>query len=124
MAEHIKGRCQGRTETQYEIKWNQQEVKMEWLTMEHETGSLSFFWDSVLAVDTFKRDFFSVDCICLAFQTPDGWIEVNEQMKGWGEFLAMVESRLAGFPPFKIWWFEVMLPAFQTNHARLWTKHS
>jgi hypothetical protein len=63
--------------------------------MENSTGSVSFAWDTVAAVDTFKRDLFSVDCICLAFETTEGWIEVNEDMQGWGDFLAMVESSLA-----------------------------
>jgi len=113
---------QGRSETQYEIVWDDRDVQVQWLTMENETGSASFPWDSVSAVDTFKRDCFAVDCICLAFETPKGWIEVNEDMKGWGGFLDALESSLPGFPPQKKWWRRVMLPAFETNHSRLWTR--
>jgi hypothetical protein len=122
VVERIKSRREGRTATEYRIIWNEENVRVEWLTLENDTGSLSFSWDSVLAVDTFKRDFFSVDCVCLAFETPDGWIEVNEEMQGWGDFLTAVESHLAGFPPQKNWWHDVVLPPFATNHARLWTK--
>ncbi len=90
--------------------------------MENETGCIAFLWNSVLAVETFKRDQFTVDCICLAFETKDGWIEVNEDMKGWGDFLSAVESHLAGFPPQANWFLNTMFPAFATNHARLWNK--
>lgn len=122
VAERIKSRLHGRTKTQYEIEWHQEDVQIKWLTIENEAGSFSFLWDSVLAVDTFKRDYGTTDCICLAFETPDGWFEVNEEMKGWSEFLDVVESRLVGFPPFKSWWRKVAFPAFEANHERLWTK--
>ena len=124
VAERIKSRREGRTSTEYRLSWDERNVNVEWLTLENETGSLTFSWDSVLAVDTFKRDFFTVDCICLAFETKDGWIEVNEDMKGWGDFLPAVASRLTGFPEQGKWWREVMLPPFATKHARLWTKLS
>lgn len=122
VAERIKSRCEGRTNTQYEILWDHDSVQVKWLTMENDAGSVSFRWELVLAVDTFKRDYFAVDCICLAFQVPEGWIEVNEDMKGWPNFLAAVESHLSGFPTQETWWRKVMTPAFETNHARLWTK--
>jgi hypothetical protein len=122
VVERIKSRREGRTRTQYKLVWDKKLVRVEWLTMENDTGSVSFSWDTVLAVDTFKRDFFMVDCICLAFETPDGWIEVNEDMEGWGEFLTAVESRLDGFPSQHGWLRKVMVPAFEANHARLWTK--
>lgn len=121
-AERLRSKRDGRTETQYEIVWNESDVRVEWVTMENETGLVSFRWDTVSAVDTFKRDLFNVDCICLAFETPDGWIEVNDDMRGWGEFLIAVEAALHGFPPQAKWWQKVMIPAFATNHQRLWTE--
>ncbi len=90
--------------------------------MENETGSVSFPWKSVLAVDAFKRDFLTIDCICLGFETPEGWIEVHEGTNGWVEFLDAVESSLAGFPPREEWWPKVAFPPFETRHSRLWTK--
>src|SRR5580658_3725667 len=93
VAERIKRMRQGRTKTQYRVVWDQENVRVEWLTLENDSGSISFSWDKVLTVETFKRDLFSVDCICLAFETPNGWIEVNEDMKGWRDFLSEVETR-------------------------------
>jgi hypothetical protein len=122
VAERIKSMREGRASTEYRISWDEKTVRVEWLTLENDTGSLSFSWDSVLAVDTFKRDFLTADCICLAFETNDGWIEVNEDMKGWSNFIPALESCLPGFPPQKIWLHDVALPAFATKHARLWTK--
>jgi hypothetical protein len=95
---------------------------LEWLTVENQTGSRSFSWNSVSNVKTFKRDLYIVDCICLAFETPDGWIELNEDMQGWNNFLGELQSRLPGFPPRQEWWPKVMQPAFATNERQLWTK--
>jgi len=122
VAERLKSMRDGRHSTVYELSWDQSGVDVRWLTLENETGSVSFPWSDVSTVDTFKRDYFTVDCICLAFETPDGWIEVNEDMKGWGAFLDAVEVRLPGFPPQEKWWRKVMLPAFETNQATLWTR--
>ena len=114
------------------------EVCVSWLAMENTKGSVFFSWDTVGAVDTFgslsfpwdtvgaddtfKRDLFSGDCICLAFETAEGWIEVNEDMTGWRDFLAMVEFSLPEFPALESWYGKVMLPPFETNHARLWER--
>ena len=122
IAEWYKSMRERRRGTQSEIVWNDREVTVKWLTMESETRAVSFLWESISAVDTFKRDQLTVDCICLAFQTDDGWIEVNEDMKGWDCFLKEVELRLPGFPSREAWRGKVMLPPFKTNHANLWTR--
>ncbi len=122
VAERFRSMRDGRHSTVYDLSWDQSAVEIRWLTMENESGALSFPWDAVSTVDTFKRDQFTVDCICLAFETPDGWIEVNEDMNGWGEFLDAVELSLPGFPPQEKWWRKVMVPAFETNHATLWKR--
>jgi hypothetical protein len=119
VVERIKSRREGRTDTQYQIVWNAEGVHVDWLTVENTRGSVAFSWDSVRTVDTFKRDLFMVDCICLAFQTTDGWIEINEDMRGWRDFLAAVESSLPGFPLLSDWYGKVMLPPFEANHATL-----
>ena len=122
VAERFKSVREGRHGTVQEISWDDSGAKVQWASVKNETGVLSFSWQSVLAVDAFKRDLSVVDCICLAFETPEGWIEVNEEMKGWDEFLSAVESSLPGFPPRKDWWRTVAIPAFETNHLRLWTE--
>ena len=122
VAERIKSMREGRRDTQYQILCDRSGTCVSWLTMENTKGAVSFAWDTVRAVDTFKRDLFRVDCICLAFETAEGWIEVNEDMNGWGDFLAMLESSLPEFPPLSSWYGKVMLPAFETNHGRLWER--
>lgn len=77
-----------------------------------------------MTVRAFNRDQFSVDCICLAFETVDGWTEVNEDMKGFGGCLDAVEAALPGFPAKKDWWWEVMLPPFAPNERDLWKREN
>lgn len=121
--EWIKSRRQGRTRTGYEIVTDDAGCRVKWLTIENETGGVSFRWDAVISVKTFKRDLFAVDCICLAFETPEGWFEVNEDMQPFGAFLEVVERNLPGFPPQKDWWMQVMLPAFAPNERELWRRN-
>ena len=120
--ERIKSRWQGRTGTVYQVATDETGCRVKWLTMENETGEDSFRWEVVISVKTFKRDQFNVDCICLAFETPEGWFEVNEDMKPFGPFLEAVERHLPGFPPQKEWWMQVMKPAFAPNERELWKK--
>ncbi|HTJ00630.1 MAG TPA: hypothetical protein VL527_17240 [Dongiaceae bacterium] len=122
VVERIKSRREGRSTTEYQITWDEKNVRVDWLTLENNPGSMTFSWDSVLAVDTFKRDLFAVDCICLALETPAGWCEVNEEMKGWDDFVTALGSHLSGFPPRKKWWGEVLQPPFAAKHARLWNR--
>jgi hypothetical protein len=109
---------------QYEVWWNEREVHVQWQNPENKSKLVSFQWDSVLAVETFKRDLLTVDCICLAFQTNQGWIEINEDMKGWENLLDAVKDKLPGFPSREKWWDKVMLPPFATNHLKLWNQRT
>ena len=120
--ERIKSRLDGRTETEYHIVADDKSVRLDWLTIENERGSLEFLWESVIKVVTFKLDLFCVDCICLAFETPEQCIELNELMHGWDYFLSQLEPNLPGFPSQKGWWWEVMAPAFASNEKELWRK--
>ncbi|MBM3860037.1 MAG: hypothetical protein FJ395_10345 [Verrucomicrobia bacterium] len=120
--ERIKSRLEGRTRTVYEVSTDDTGVRIKWLTIENTTGEAGFRWDAVTTVRAFKRDYFPVDCICLAFETPNGWFEVNEDMKPFGPFLDAVERYLPGFPPQKDWWRQVMHPAFAPNERELWKR--
>lgn len=57
VAARFKSMREGRTETQYEVVWNENNINVKWLTLENETGSLSFLWESVISVDTCQRSF-------------------------------------------------------------------
>jgi hypothetical protein len=118
--QRIKSR--GATRTEYRITWDHKVVRVEWLPLENETGSLPFEWDGVMEVESYKRDLFTIDCICLAFRTQEGWVEVNEDMPGWRGFLGALQDRLPGFPALEEWYGKAMLPAFRTNRATLWTR--
>ena len=61
-------------------------------------------WHDVSAVLAYKRDLYSVDLICLGFVTPEGTIEVDEEMQGWSQMLEELPSRLPGVPPVSDWW--------------------
>lgn len=79
-------------------------------------------WDTVLAVEVYKIDLVTTDCICLAYQTSDGWREINETSDDWEESLDAFESNLPGFPLREKWLHKVTFPAFEPNHKRLWTR--
>jgi len=122
MFERLKSTREGRTSIRYDIVCTVDGVQLHWLTPENETGSLAFAWDTVSAVDVYKRDCLIVDCVCLAFETPDGWYELNEDMTGWDVLLDKLERQLREFPAPSEWWQKVVIPAFTASHLRLWTR--
>ena len=120
--QRIKGATRGRAETRREIVCGPDGVKVHGAILESGAGSATFSWDLVLRVQTFKRDLFAVDLICLAIEMPEGCVEIDEEMQGWDELLKELEQRLPGFPRWEEWWSTVAFPPFATNQAELWVR--
>lgn len=85
----------------------------------------SIAWSEVVRVVAFKRDLFTVDCICLAFATADGMTtEVNEEMEKWE---ALTEALPKHLPGSKLWsecFSQVAFPAFATNETVIFERKS
>jgi hypothetical protein len=78
----------------------------------------SFRWREVQAIHAFN----SVDLICLAFDLPDGVVEVDEEMEGYHSLMTELSDQ---FPSIDAgWWKKVAHPAFATNWTTLWTTES
>ena len=76
-------------------------------------------WSAVRAIAVYKRDLFTHDDICLAFETtPDSWVEVSEEESGFQHLVAEVERRYPDVP--RDWFEAVIHPAFVANHRVLW----
>jgi len=70
-------------------------------------------WTSVRRVTAFKEDLVTTDCVCLAFELPDGSaIAANEEMGGWLELCDALPAHLPGTPLWEKWRMAVALPAF------------
>ena len=76
-------------------------------------------WSDVRAIRTYKRDLWTTDMICVAFQLADRkWFDINEEVEGFREVRAQMEAR---FPAISEDWFgEVTNPAFETNDTLLY----
>lgn len=83
------------------------------------TTIATFRWDEVRAIQTYKRDHFAYDVICLGFQRGDGsWVEIWESSDGFlhvGEVLRQVHP---GIP--ERWYSDVMLPTFAAKDTLLY----
>lgn len=113
----------GRTETTYQLAFDDYGLRVCWLTMENTTGEDSIRWADVLAVKVFKRDFFSVDCICMAFQTVDGqWFEIREEFNGWSALQSELPKFLNGCVPQSEWFGKVAFPAFVPNETEIFSR--
>jgi hypothetical protein len=78
-------------------------------------------WSAIERVTAFKRDFLTVDCICLAFEcTDERTTEINEEIDGWQEFQTALPTHLPGFK--ENWFSEVAFPAFATNLTELYRR--
>lgn len=79
-------------------------------------------WSNVRGISAFKRDIFSYDLICFEFHLIDKnlFLEVNEEMEGFGLLLKALPSRFEGFDT--EWWSKVVKPAFVTNFTEIWRR--
>jgi hypothetical protein len=80
-------------------------------------------WSDVRTIRTFKRDLFSHDVICLAFEIGDDeWIEAWESMV---DFELVHQAMMKRFPDLpEDWYSTVMLPAFEANERVLWRRQA
>ena len=71
-------------------------------------------WSDVRRIQTYKRDLFAYDMICLAFEIGDDkWVEIWERDDG---FVGVAEAMRTRFPTIpEDWYNKVMVPAFETN---------
>ncbi|MGJ3648788.1 hypothetical protein ACLB0R_09980 [Sphingomonas sp. GlSt437] len=76
------------------------------------TQSMAIAWRDIVRVVAFKRDMMTVDRMCLAFETADFAIEVDEEMPGYLDFTEAMNRALSISPE---WMLRVMFPAFATN---------
>jgi len=74
-------------------------------------------WDDIEKVHAFKRDLVTVDCICLAFTSRDGIIEIAEDTEGYSEVLERLEKHLGVTPE---WMLTVMFPPFEPNLTQIY----
>ncbi len=74
-------------------------------------------WDDIQKIHAFKRDLGTVDCICLAFITENGIIEISEDAREFSNVLEKLENHLGITPE---WMMTVMFPAFETNLTQIY----
>lgn len=77
-------------------------------------------WDEIDEIHTFKLDLGTIDDIRLAIHDSNGWHELSEQDEGFMDIAAELKRRFPAIP--EMWYFEVMLPVFATNHRVLWKR--
>lgn len=85
----------------------------------------SIAWGDIVCVVAFKRDWLTVDCICLAFATADGMTtEVNEEMEGWEALTDALPNYLPGSKNWNECFSQVAFPAFATNETLIFERKS
>jgi hypothetical protein len=85
-------------------------------------GATSLKWNDVKTVLAYKRDLCATDLICLGFTSPDGTIEVDEEMQGWSQLVERLPSLLPGTPPLSDWWERVAKPPFASCVTKLFER--
>jgi hypothetical protein len=80
--------------------------------------SSEFAWNDVSEVVTFKRDLGTYDDICLGFRIDERWIEISEDIEGWGALTSALRARFPTIPA--DWYGAVMLPPFATCYRVLY----
>lgn len=60
--------------------------------------------------------------MCLGFETPEGTVEVHEDMQGWSQLVEELPSRLLGVPQLSDWWERVAKPPFASCVIKLYER--
>jgi hypothetical protein len=79
-------------------------------------------WNEVNGIVAYKRDCFAIDLICMGFTTPQGAVEVNENMDGWNALTDAVPRLLPGTTSKEKWWDNVAQPPFAANATILFSR--
>jgi hypothetical protein len=81
---------------------------------------ISFSWRDVEEIQTFKRDLFSIDQICLSFCVSGLWYEFWESDAGFERLAELMQTKFPSIP--EGWFGEVAQPPFATNQRTLWKR--
>lgn len=77
-------------------------------------------WDAVTDATAYKRDLWSTDQVCIAFNLLDGTVtEAHEEMKGWLDLCSAMPECLPGAPRWEEWFMNITTPAFEANMTPL-----
>jgi hypothetical protein len=81
-----------------------------------------FRWSEVSRIETYKRELFIVDMICLDFfvDTREVVYMAHDEMDGFSDLATRLTHYFPLVPP--DWWSEVALPAFATKHTVLYER--
>jgi hypothetical protein len=80
-------------------------------------------WTEVSRVSAYKRDLFRVDLICLLFSRSERrGIEVDEEMKGWRDFVEALPKRLPRCKKRAEWLLPIATPAFAINPMEIYSR--
>lgn len=90
-------------------------------SQKHETVAMS--WSDVCQATAFKRDLFTIDCVCLHLSSADGaGVEVDEDMAGWKRLMNGLPMHLPGSKPYSEWFPAVAYPAFVPNTTEIYLR--
>lgn len=80
-------------------------------------------WSAIRQAMVFKRDLFSMDCICLRISCADGTgVELNEEMTGWNRLIDALPTYLSSCLPHSEWYSAVAFPAFAPNSVEIYVR--
>ena len=84
------------------------------------SGIRTILWNEVQEINAYKKDMMVYDLICLDIILKSSVITIQEEFKGWTEFMIEM-SRV--FPTINLdWYFNIMNPAFETNFTTLYKR--
>src|SRR6187549_3991879 len=95
-------------------------VRVDGAAASAQTVESAFRWSDVQSISAFKRDQFTVDEVCLAFDVGWGVVELNEDTKGYPELARDLPNRFPGFDIAGL--SKIVLPPFSTNWSELWRR--
>ncbi len=88
-----------------------------------ESAVISILVSEIESVKVFKRDLITEDLICMEFTTENSKCELNEEMKGWNDFVSTLPNVLPNCDIVDNWFPKVTETPFETNEVEIYSSN-
>ena len=86
-----------------------------------ESSVISFRVSKIESIKVFKRDLITEDLICMEFITGNSNYELNEEMKGWDDFVKFLPDVLTNIELVESWFPKVTQTPFETDEIEIYS---
>ena len=91
--------------------------------LKEESLAISFRVSEIESIKVYKRDLVTEDLICMEFTTENSSYELNEEMKGWDDFVKALPDVLKNCDLVEKWFPKVTQTPFEADEIEIYSSN-